>query len=101
MPGYLADPSRWLSDDEPYDYRVQRFIDCRFDLCIFVRGYEKIADMTFFPPNLRGYIYEHYREINYPDIVVFERNDLDQLRTPATANPIDSSSVATAAQRSP
>ncbi len=74
MPGFLTSPSRWLAEGAPVDYRVQRFIDDKFDLCIFVRGYQKIADMTFFPDNLRGYIYEHYRKVDFPDIVVFERN---------------------------
>jgi len=51
---------------------VQKFIDDKIQVCIFLRGYEHIADMGFFPANLRGYIYEHYREIDYPNIVVFQ-----------------------------
>ncbi len=70
---FLVGPSRWLPDDAPFDPRVQRFIDEQFTTCIFVRGFSRIADMTFMPPNLRGYIYEHYRMTDYPDIVVFAR----------------------------
>jgi hypothetical protein len=71
LPPWWGDPSRWLPENGPYDPRVQRFIDDRFRICIFLRGYNHIADMGFFPPNLRGYIYEHYRRVDYPDIVVF------------------------------
>jgi hypothetical protein len=72
MPSFWSAPSHWLPENGPYDPRVQRFIADKFQLCIFVRGYESIADMSFFPPNLRGYIYQHYRKIDYPDIVVFQ-----------------------------
>ncbi len=73
-PDYLG-PARWLADDAPVDPRVQHFIDADFTLCIFVRSGAHTADMTFVPGDLRAYLHDHFRQVDEPDIVLFQRTD--------------------------
>ncbi|HUB67704.1 MAG TPA: hypothetical protein VL981_09495 [Candidatus Methylacidiphilales bacterium] len=71
----MVAPSRWIELGEPPDPRVMAFIHARFDLCIFVIGYEHIADMSYIPADIRAELHDHYK-MEYRDrIVVFTRKD--------------------------
>lgn len=75
MPDYQSAPARWIQAGEPLDPRVVSFIQTHFDLCIFLRGYLGLADMTYFPSDLRAELYSHYRVQYRGQIVVFTRID--------------------------
>jgi hypothetical protein len=75
MAAGMAAPSRWIRPGEPLDPRVIAFIHARFDLCIFLVGYEGIADMSYMPSDIRAELHDHYK-MEYRDyIVVFTRKD--------------------------
>ncbi|MCE0499143.1 MAG: hypothetical protein LV481_14475 [Methylacidiphilales bacterium] len=73
IPEYQRRPSRWIQDGEPLDPRVQRFIDAKFDLCLFCLNFDGIPNLTLMPPDLRAELYAHYHVDYHRHIAVFRR----------------------------
>jgi hypothetical protein len=65
--------SRSNSSDEPLDPRVQRFIDAKFDYCVFVMDDKGAPDMTFMPADIHDEIYEHYHVEFHGALAIFTR----------------------------
>ena len=76
MPSFWENPSHWLKPGQPLDQRVQAFLNARYDICVFWRGYFGYADLSYMPDDLRNELRFHYHIVNhYSRIVVFQRNE--------------------------
>ncbi len=73
LPAGAGTPSRSNASDEALDPRVQRFIDAKFDYCVFVKDDQGVPDMTFMPADIHDEIKEHYHEASQGTLVIFTR----------------------------
>ncbi len=75
MPLWISEPSRWIPAGEKLDFRVQNFINAKFDLCLFLRGPEGLPEMDYMPADLRAELYENYQLEYLRRIAVFKRKE--------------------------
>ncbi len=75
MPLWMFAPSRWIPAGEKLDFQVQKFIDAKFDLCIFFRGQAGLPEMDYMPADLRAELYENYQLEYLRRIAVFKRRE--------------------------